>query len=239
MTINLFELPPTATKGGYVYVLAYSNNTIKVGKTRLPAKRMATHVGDAAKFGVVVQRVWMSAPHDSYSGSEQIMLGLAAGLTGDPEFADKRTEVFPAVDFDQLVDLCKSMGLDNPPARPQAALRSQPRVEVAAAGVSDPRVATRQRLLRHEHPRRAAGRGAVFAKLITDARRAAGLTQEATIARCGVAKTTLIRWETGKAERPNPDQVRTLCLALNVPPLAAAIALGFVTTVEAQAVITT
>jgi transcriptional regulator with XRE-family HTH domain len=76
-------------------------------------------------------------------------------------------------------------------------------------------------------PNDAGERGTAFANLIREARRRLGLTQEQVIDGSGVSKTTLIRWEGGKAERPDPDQVRELCRFLGVDPAEAAIALGY------------
>jgi transcriptional regulator with XRE-family HTH domain len=70
-------------------------------------------------------------------------------------------------------------------------------------------------------------RGRDFANLIRDARNALGLTQEDVIIASGVSKSTIIRWEGGRAERPDPDQVRALCRVLRIDPKRAAVALGY------------
>jgi len=71
-------------------------------------------------------------------------------------------------------------------------------------------------------------RGQAFAALMRDARKRAGLTQRQVIEQSGViAKTTLVRWESGDAERPDPDQVRALCRFYGINPGLAAIALGY------------
>jgi transcriptional regulator with XRE-family HTH domain len=75
-------------------------------------------------------------------------------------------------------------------------------------------------------------RGRAFAALIKDARRSRGLTQEQVFETGVVSKATIIRWESGKAERPDPDQVRALCRFLGVDPAEAAIALGYLTREE-------
>jgi transcriptional regulator with XRE-family HTH domain len=72
-------------------------------------------------------------------------------------------------------------------------------------------------------------RGHAFAKLIRDARKAREMTQEQVIEGSGVSKTTLIRWESGRAERPDPEQVRMLCRFLGIDPRQAAVALGYLT----------
>lgn len=75
----------------------------------------------------------------------------------------------------------------------------------------------------------AADRGRAFADLIRNARKAHGWTQDTLIEESGVTKSTLVRWESGRAERPDPDAVRALCRALDIDPLQAAVALGYLT----------
>lgn len=70
-------------------------------------------------------------------------------------------------------------------------------------------------------------RGRNFANLIREARRNKGMTQQQVIDGTGMSKTTIIRWESGNAERPDPDQVRTVCAFLDIDPRRAAVALGY------------
>lgn len=70
-------------------------------------------------------------------------------------------------------------------------------------------------------------RGKAFAQLITDARHRKGWRQEDVVAASGISRRNLSRWETGLAERPDPDQVRAVCLALGIDPRLAAVALGY------------
>lgn len=70
-------------------------------------------------------------------------------------------------------------------------------------------------------------RGSAFAALIRDKRLHLGLTQEDVFSTGVISKSTLVRWETGRAERPDPDQVRDLCVFLRIDPAEAAIALGY------------
>lgn len=75
-------------------------------------------------------------------------------------------------------------------------------------------------------------RGRKFADLIRDARAVRGWTQDQLVAESGVPKSTLVRWEGGRAERPDPDQVRALSRALGIDPRRAAVALGYLTQEE-------
>lgn len=71
-------------------------------------------------------------------------------------------------------------------------------------------------------------RGELFAQLIRDGRSRAGISQDALADRAGVNRSTVIRWESGDASRPDPDQVRAVCRVLDIDPIRAGIALGYV-----------
>ncbi len=76
-------------------------------------------------------------------------------------------------------------------------------------------------------------RGGRFAALIRTARKQAGMSQDDLAEQSGVSRSTMVRWEGGRAERPDPDQVRVVCRILGIDPREAAIALGFLTREEA------
>lgn len=71
--------------------------------------------------------------------------------------------------------------------------------------------------------------GEVFAATLRGARLRANLTQGQAAERCGVTRTTIVRWESGRAERPDPDALRALCAALDLDLARAVIALGYLT----------
>lgn len=79
----------------------------------------------------------------------------------------------------------------------------------------------------------AARRGQQFGRLIREARLNGGLTQDALVAESGVSRSTILRWERGEAERPDPEQVRAVCRVLRIDPVKAAVALGYITAEEA------
>lgn len=74
--------------------------------------------------------------------------------------------------------------------------------------------------------------GRRFATLIRTARHAKSWTQEELGERSGVGRQTVIRWESGRAVNPDPEQVRAVCLALEIDPREAPIALGYFTRAE-------
>jgi transcriptional regulator with XRE-family HTH domain len=72
-------------------------------------------------------------------------------------------------------------------------------------------------------------RGKAFAKLIIDGRQKRSWRQDDLVAASGVSRRLLTRWEGGEAERPDPEKVRAVCLALGIDPREAAVALGYLT----------
>lgn len=75
-------------------------------------------------------------------------------------------------------------------------------------------------------------RGHDFAQLLRAARKNKGWTQEDVIDESGVSRSTYLRWEAGKVERPDPEQVRAVCRTLGIDPREAAVALGYITREE-------
>jgi len=77
------------------------------------------------------------------------------------------------------------------------------------------------------------GPGERFAALIRRARNEAGVSQEELAEETGISRSQLIRWESGKVERPDPEAVRAVCSVLWIDPREAVVALGFLTRQEA------
>ena len=48
---------------GYVYVLAFDNGTIKVGRTQNAARRLGSHKSSARSFGLTITDEWVSPLH--------------------------------------------------------------------------------------------------------------------------------------------------------------------------------
>jgi transcriptional regulator with XRE-family HTH domain len=71
-----------------------------------------------------------------------------------------------------------------------------------------------------------------LAALLRTARRDRGDTQDKVIAASGVSRPTYLRYEAGKIDSPDPEQVTAVCRALGINPREAAIALGFGTRSE-------
>ncbi|QYC53725.1 G-I-Y Y-I-G endonuclease [Gordonia phage Leroy] len=86
---------------GHVYVIAFSNGTIKVGRTRRPRHRIRTHQDEARRFGISIENLWLSEHHVEYKDTEHSLIchmrEVATASSGAEYFADadfKRTVAF-------------------------------------------------------------------------------------------------------------------------------------------------
>lgn len=94
-------LPATASSGGYTYIVAFGNRTIKIGSTTKPAQRFTTLESQAEAFGSVIARWWVSPQHLDYKGTERFLLASARKLGGTP----RGREYFADLDFDRVLEL--------------------------------------------------------------------------------------------------------------------------------------
>jgi hypothetical protein len=86
--------------GGFVYIVSFSDGTVKVGKTLSPARRLATHASNARRFGLMVDREWSSIRHEGHSESESLMIQCLAAYyprRGTSEYFDGDTVAFGRV----------------------------------------------------------------------------------------------------------------------------------------------
>ena len=84
---------------GYVYVMAFSNGTVKVGQTQNAGRRLSSHKSSARCFGLAVTGEWVSPLHAEWHANERALKEIAAGLGGTPV----SLEYFSDIDFDVLV----------------------------------------------------------------------------------------------------------------------------------------
>lgn len=217
MKKQLKDLPGAAKDGGYVYALAFANGFVKVGKSVNPASRVAVHAHNAGRFGIEMTDWWVSSSHDGYEDTERTLIAIAAALSGDPSQFARNTEHFTGVDFGELVKLAGQLDTN-----PTDGTRARPVAVQSGAGTRKPASDTSRTPAKR-------ATAAAFSALIVGARHSLGLTQDKVVHATGISKTTLIRWEAGRAERPEPERVRALCLLLGINPVDAVIALGFLT----------
>lgn len=101
-----------APEDGFVYVIEFSDKTIKVGCTRDLAARSLKHKRDGEKFGLTVTRQWGSQAHRDYKPTEKLLKEFAAResrLQGGSEY-------FSGLSFESAVEFVESL-----PIRPSTA----------------------------------------------------------------------------------------------------------------------
>lgn len=97
---------------GLVYVIEFSDHTIKVGKTKNWLSRLRHHTGDASRFGLTVLRTACSTVHRNYHASERELIARAAA-SATRTF---RHEYFQGASYSALAEY-----VDQLPARPSSA----------------------------------------------------------------------------------------------------------------------
>lgn len=90
---------------GYVYVLAFSNGTIKVGRTKNARQRLSAHKSDARKFGTAVTDQWFSPLHAEWIENETALMKIATELGG----VAQGTEYFNGADFAAVVEIARAL----------------------------------------------------------------------------------------------------------------------------------
>ena len=101
---------------GYVYVLAFDNGTVKVGRTQNTSQRLSAHKSEAGKFGVTLTDHWVSPPHTEWMRNEDKLKAIAAGLGGTVH----RREYFRGVDYAEVLAAAEQLTF-TPPAEEVAA----------------------------------------------------------------------------------------------------------------------
>jgi hypothetical protein len=67
-------LPSRATIGGFLYVIEFSEGTVKVGSTLAPADRIHSHRVSGEPFGITIVDWWLSGNHADYLDTEQRLI---------------------------------------------------------------------------------------------------------------------------------------------------------------------
>lgn len=68
-------------RGGeaYIYLVEFSDGTVKAGFSTKPSKRLVSHRDNAACFGIAVINTWVSQPHLGAQENERRLLGWCTG----------------------------------------------------------------------------------------------------------------------------------------------------------------
>jgi hypothetical protein len=97
---------------GYIYVIAFDNGTVKVGRTGDKKVRLNAHKSDARRYGLTVTNSWVSPLHTEWHANEDALKKIAAGLGGTP----LKAEYFSGVSFAAVADQAAGLTFTPPPA---------------------------------------------------------------------------------------------------------------------------
>jgi hypothetical protein len=117
-----FEHPTDRVEGeGYVYVLGFDSQTVKVGYTMDPQRRIARHASTAAVHGAAIRQLWLSGPHADPRTNEQALINFCAARAT----ARIGSEYFAGVHFAEGVECADRLDYErlaiDLPARQRAA----------------------------------------------------------------------------------------------------------------------
>jgi|SRR6266704_2487262 len=73
---------------GHVYVVAFDNGIVKVGRTQNLANRLRSHKGDGRKFGIALTDSWTSPLHVEWETNEETLKKIAVRHGGTPTCAE-------------------------------------------------------------------------------------------------------------------------------------------------------
>lgn len=85
---------------GYVYVLLFDNDVIKIGRTCAPETRIRSHRNTASKDGVSVSKTWLSPPHYNHKENESRLIEYVSENT-----INNSREWCIGVDYEKCIQL--------------------------------------------------------------------------------------------------------------------------------------
>lgn len=99
---------------GHVYVIAFDNGIVKVGRTKDLRDRMRAHRGDGRKFGIEITDSWGSPLHVEWGTNEETLKELAVMHGGTPTC----TEYFKGADYAAIVSAAGRLPFTSPHGKP-------------------------------------------------------------------------------------------------------------------------
>lgn len=107
---------------GYVYVLAFDNGTIKIGRTQNAARRLGSHKSSARSFGLTITDEWVSPLHVEWQVNENALKTIAAIAGGTPT----SPEYFNGASFAAVTEKARDLPFTPPESGEAAAPRRVP-----------------------------------------------------------------------------------------------------------------
>jgi len=105
-------LPRPVAAEGYLYVIRFSTDTVKVGQTGDLRRRFSEHRRDADAYGVTIVDFWVSAPHANYLDTEVELIHLCARVR---RVKRAKREYFTGVPYDVVLGFTANLPYDPQP----------------------------------------------------------------------------------------------------------------------------
>lgn len=93
---------------GHIYIVEFSEGTVKVGFSTTPGKRMRQHAGHAAAFGISIARSWTSHPHLEAKVNERALIAWCSGRAR----VTRKSEYFAGLDYAELATFAGSLPMN-------------------------------------------------------------------------------------------------------------------------------
>jgi hypothetical protein len=140
-----FDSPGGRLRGeGHVYVIRFSSQIVKVGRTAAPRTRMRWHLSSAAWYGTTIEKAWLSRPHVDVVPNERALIKYGR----ERATAQTGNEYFRGVDFADVVRLAESLTYRRATPEPEITFPALPNIgrplkQVAAATRLSPKLLRR------------------------------------------------------------------------------------------------
>jgi predicted GIY-YIG superfamily endonuclease len=96
--------PPGLAGEGFLYVIAFTTGTVKVGQTEDPRQRLNTHQAEAAVFGVGATAYWISQSHSNFKTNETLLIEQCRKVSGR-----SRREYYHEIGYERAVQFALAL----------------------------------------------------------------------------------------------------------------------------------
>ncbi len=108
--------------GGYIYVIEFSNGTVKVGRSAEVTERIKVHDATARSFGLSIISKWTSPLHRDWKDNEEKLKALAEELGGVPN----NGEYFAGLSFGLIAAAAAGLPFEPPGLEAERAPQRKP-----------------------------------------------------------------------------------------------------------------